>query len=166
MRHARRRGEEAMTDLDVLRLALEIGQDRSSDPRTRVGAVLVCRGQMIGYGANRTPPGVRYRQSQKYDVTEHAERDAIYAAALAGHQTAGASLYAPWFACCDCARGIILAGIREVVGLASLRAATPARWAENIALAETMLDEAGVGMRWLAGEAGVTITFDGRDFSC
>jgi dCMP deaminase len=47
---------------------------------------------------------------------EHAERDAIYKAAFVGMQTEGATLYVPWFACADCARAIIAAGITRVVG--------------------------------------------------
>jgi deoxycytidylate deaminase len=75
-------------------------------------------------------------------------------------------MYAPWFACTDCARGIILAGIREVVGLVSLRQATPRRWLENLEMADEMLSRGGVNTRWLNETVGVTIRFDGRDFSC
>jgi dCMP deaminase len=83
-----------------------------------------------------------------------------------GVATAGATLYCPWFACTDCARAIIQAGITEVVGLISLRNATPARWLLNVEMAEKMLEEAGVSQRLLAGSVGVTIRFDGRDFQC
>ena len=94
---------------------------------------------------------------------EHAERGAIYAAARQGTQTDNASLYCPWFACTDCVRAIIEAGIREVVGLVAVRQATPARWEQEIAMAEAMLREAGVGIRWLNERVGVTILFDGKE---
>jgi dCMP deaminase len=103
---------------------------------------------------------------EKYLFIEHAERAAIYRAASLGVSTAGASLYCPWFACCDCARAIIMAGISEVVGLVSLRNATPERWQENIKLAEKMLAEAGVGQRLLAVELGEWLRFDGELRKC
>jgi hypothetical protein len=48
----------------------------------------------------------------------------------------------------------------------SLRQATPRRWVENLELADEMLSRGGVNTRWLNETVGVTIRFDGRDFSC
>jgi hypothetical protein len=59
-----------------------------------------------------------------------------------------------------------MAGISEVVGLVSLRNATPERWQENIKLAEKMLAEAGVGQRLLAVELGEWLRFDGELRKC
>lgn len=59
-----------------------------------------------------------------------------------------------------------MAGISEVVGLVSLRNATPERWQKNIGLAEKMLAEAGVGQRLLAVELGEYLWFDGRYTKC
>jgi dCMP deaminase len=130
----------------------------------------VSRRGVAVWAANTFPPGVlrslsRLEPPRKYKFMEHAERNAIYAAASAGICTHGATLYAPWFACPDCARGIICAGIAEVVGLASLRAATPERWERDIATAEQMLQEAGVATRWLAGTVGEKIRFDDREIA-
>jgi dCMP deaminase len=159
-----------MTEIDYLREACRYAVQHSHDPETQNGAVLMA-GRRVIYAANCVPPGVvrsehRLARPFKYDFIEHAERAAIYKAAAAGAATAGATLYCPWFACADCARAIILAGIKEVVGLIALRNATPARWLLNVELAEKMLTEAGVSQRLLADTAGVTIRFDGRDFSC
>lgn len=159
-----------MTELDYLREACRYAAQHSHDPETQIGAVLVTSRQVI-YAANCVPPGVarsehRLARPFKYDFIEHAERAAIYKAAAAGAATAGATLYCPWFACTDCARAIISAGIKEVVGLIALRNATPARWLLNVELAEKMLAEACVSQRLLADTVGVTIRFDGRDFSC
>ena len=159
-----------MTELDYLREACRYASGFSDDPRTQNGAVLVSGKRMV-YATNRIPPGVAHESHRlepplKYSFIEHAERGAIYAAAAAGVPTAGAILYCPWFACVDCARAIILAGIKEVVGLAVSRNATPQRWADNVNLAEAILREAGVGQRWLAGEVGVTMIFDGRAMRC
>ncbi len=114
-------------------------------------------------GVERTPE--RLERPAKYAYMEHAERGAIYRAARIGTPTAGATLYCPWFACVDCARAIIVAGIREVVGHVLPRSKTPERWRESIATAEGMLREARVGMRWLAEPLGVTIRFDGEEMS-
>jgi dCMP deaminase len=159
-----------MTDIDYLREACRHAAQHSHDPDTQNGAVLVTNRLTI-YAANCIPPGVarpehRLARPFKYDFIEHAERAAIYKAAAAGAATAGGVLYCPWFACTDCARAIVSAGIKEVVGLIALRNATPARWLLNVELAEKMLEEAGVSQRLLADTVGVTIRFDGRDFSC
>lgn len=156
------------TDIDWLRLACQTAAEHSDDPHTQNGAVLVPRDGFVAAAANCLPAGIghrreRFERPEKYRWLEHAERGAIYAAAKQGTGTAGAVLYCPWWACMDCARSIICAGIREVVGLAAARNATPARWEPEIAAAEEMLREAGVSMRWLSESVGVTIFFDGKE---
>ena len=141
----------------------------SHDPHTQNGAVLVPNvAAYVFIGVNRVPKGIyaapdRLIRPLKYKYIEHAERAAIYAAARFGTPTQNAALYCPWFACTDCARAIILAGIKEVVGHVKPRAATPQRWTAEIVQAEAMLREAGVAMRWLAEDLGVTIRFDGEE---
>jgi len=159
-----------VTDADYLRLACRHAATHSDDPRTQVGAVLVRSGYVV-MEANRLPTGVardpeRLHGESKYKFIEHAERGVIYKAAAAGIQTSGAKLYCPWFSCPDCARAIICGGVSEVVGLISLRNATPSRWEPEISIAERMLSEAGVTMRWIAGRVGEQILFDGKTFSC
>lgn len=159
-----------MTDVEILREACRYAARNSHDPNTQNGAVIKSVSH-FAWAANALPRGVaatteRLAAPEKYQWIEHAERAAIYAAAARGVPTSGATLYCPWFACTDCARAIILAGIREVVGLAVCRNATPARWLANVEAAGRMLEEAGVGQRWLAGPVGVTIRFDGRDLPC
>lgn len=159
-----------MTEIDYLREACRYATQHSHDPETQNGAVLVTSRQTI-YAANCIPPGVarpehRLSRPFKYDFIEHAERAAIYKAAATGAATAGATLYCPWFACTDCARAIVSAGIKDVVGLIALRNATPARWLLRVEMAERMLEDACVSQRLLADKVGITIRFDGRDFSC
>ena len=153
-----------MTELDILREAVTYAAKHSHDPRTQVGAVLKA-GKRLVYGANIVPPGV-IRDGDKYAITEHAERAAIYKAAATGVPTAGATLYAPWFACPDCARAIILAGVVEVVGLTYLDYKTPLRWREQVDLAVRMLRQAGVATRWVGNAVGATLLFDGEKISC
>jgi len=151
-----------MTDLNYLREALRHAKSASHDNDTHVGAVLVVGKRHI-YAANRRAVGL---DAEKADVIEHAERAAIYKAASCGYATAGGVLYAPWFACPECARAIVLAGIREVVGLKSLRLATPERWLWPITVGDAILRAGGVGVRLVDGETGVVIRFNGEDYKC
>jgi dCMP deaminase len=46
----------------------------------------------------------RHARPAKHKWTEHAERNAIFAAARAGIPIDGCTMYLPWFPCMDCAR--------------------------------------------------------------
>lgn len=155
------------SDLDWLRMAFQYASMASGDPDTQNGAVLVPSSGFAIHTANKVPHGLaalpsRLERPAKYKWIEHAERRAIYAAARRGEVCEGATLYCCWFACPDCARAIICAGVREVVGHVTPRSLTPARWEPEVALGELMLREAGVSMRWAADKIGVTIKFDGK----
>ena len=100
-------------------------------------------------GANRFPFGVvklpeRLETAVKLTYMEHAEQDVILRAAYHGIKTQGALLFCPWFACADCARAIIGAGIATVIGHKQMMEKTPERWQSAIDAADVMLDEAGV----------------------
>lgn len=124
--------------------------ERSPDTSTQNGALVI--GQyhgMFGKGRNEFPRGVkhlpeRFARPKKYEFTEHAERNAIYDAARHGITTDGATMVCPWFACADCARGIIQSGIIKVIGHKRMFDETPEHWKGSIASAFEMLNEAGV----------------------
>lgn len=152
----------------MLRDVVEYANEFSDDPRTKNAAVLVSRKWERVFAANTLPSGVarsteRFTPPTKYRFMEHAERAAIYKAAAGGVSTTGSTVYCPWFACTDCARGIISAGVREVVGLALLRTLTPHRWEQETSLAEQMLREAGVSMLWITETVGAVLRFDDRN---
>jgi dCMP deaminase len=157
-----------MTDADYLRLAFQSAAEWSGDNSTQNGATLVPHAGPILSAANDFPIGVHSRLDRpaKYQRIEHAERAVIYEAARAGVSTLGASLYCCWFACSDCARAIVMAGIREVVGHALPRQETPQRWAAEVVAGEQILREGGVSMRWLTGNLGCEILFDGGRLKC
>ena len=67
-----------------------------------------------------------------------------YRCARCGTSLKGCVIYCAWPPCTDCARGIIQAGIVEVV-VRSLNCVS--RWADDMAVALEMLDEAGVKLR-------------------
>lgn len=157
------------TDIDWLRVACMVASDRSDDRHTKNGAVLVPKEPgFVAVAANSMPRGTkavpeRLERPAKYQWLEHAERGVIYAAARQGVKTDGATLYCPWFACIDCARAIIVSGVREVVGHVVTRQLTPPRWEEQITAAEAMLRESGVSLRWLADRVGARLLFDGKE---
>jgi dCMP deaminase len=153
-------------DAIYLREACKVGRMDSQDPHTQNGALLRAHSGEIVVAANRLPPEVvvseaRLARPAKYQFVEHAERGAIFAAAKAGIATHNATLYCPWFACADCARAIILAGITRAVGHSVPRSHANGRWADSIAAADQMLREAGVRMELLDEPLGVSYLFNG-----
>jgi len=95
---------------------------KSKDIRTQIGAVIVGSDkQIVSTGYNSFPRNIvdnnydRQVRPEKYYWMEHAERNAIYNAALNGVSTKNTSIYLTCgVPCCDCARGIINAGIKKV----------------------------------------------------
>lgn len=132
----------------------EAVRQKSKDPNTKVGAVIVGPDhQIISTGFNGFPRGIdetiaaRWDVPLKYDFIEHAERNAIYNAARHGISLKGCSMYLSTFAvpCIACSKAVIQSGIVTVVGTA--REPTPDHWVDNLKFAELMLREAGVECR-------------------
>ncbi len=122
---------------------------QSPDLSTQNGALLLTDNGDIFTGCNTFPVGVaitneRLQRPGKYAFTEHAERNAIFAAAKAGVTPDGGVLYCPWAACADCARAIAIMGVKKVVTHGLMMRLTPPHWKESIAFANQILQEAGV----------------------
>lgn len=119
-----RAGEEARLDkwdLRFLRMARAVA-GWSKDRSTKCGAVLVRDRRVLSTGYNGFPPGVDDEDDRlhgrpiKYYVTEHAERNALYNAAVHGVSTAGATAYVfGLHPCARCVRGLLLAKVEELV---------------------------------------------------
>jgi dCMP deaminase len=153
---------------NILRNAYRYADIHSDDPHTKLGAILMNEHQVIGLGANRLPIRIsflgstngvgnatRLTRPKKYSFIEHAERCAIYDAARRGISTVGAELYIPWFACADCARAIIEAGICRVIGHKQMfDHVGDYHWNESIAYGNEMLAEAGVETHYYDGHLG------------
>ena len=159
-----------MDDQHFLREAYRYASVHSTDPSVQNGTVIVLGQNILTYGANHFPYKVaesaeRWERPLKYSYVEHAERNAIYAAARKGTSISGAVMYSPWSACTDCARGIIQAGIAELVAHKPIMDKTPERWRASIDLAISMLTEAGVRYRMVDGYLHApAIRFDGELF--
>lgn len=90
----------------------------SKDSSTGVGAVIVSdNGDPISFGFNGFPRGIHEapeltERPNKYDFTEHAERNAIY---LSRRDLRGTTMFVTHFPCPGCARGIVQSGITRLV---------------------------------------------------
>lgn len=155
-----------MNHVDMLTRAYKVAMRDSKDPRTNNGAVLLTLNGRYFEGANHFPSGVhetpeRWVKPLKYQTVAHAETNAIHAAAKAGVSTNRGVLFAPWFACCECAKAIIQAGITIVIGHDAPFHNRP-DWQNDLDHADVMLREAGITFfRVVHKFQGISILFDG-----
>jgi len=139
-------------DARFLALAQFVGS-WSKDRSTKIGCVIVGPSNEIrSIGYNGFPRGIadeedlRHERPAKYLWTEHAERNAIYHAALVGVPLRGCRMYLPWFPCMDCARAIVQSGLVELIAFAP--DLTDPKWGEDFRHASDLLREAGVATRF------------------
>lgn len=129
----------------------------SKDPSTQVGALIIGpQGDGGPWGFNGAPRGSkadelgdpRGQRPEKYFWFEHAERNAIYAAARSGYATAGCSMVVTHPPCMDCARAMVQAGIKHVIVLAASEAFAQ-RWHEHTIRTRQLFDECGISLTHL-----------------
>jgi dCMP deaminase len=139
-------------DLSYLGLADTI-RSKSLDPNTQIGAVIVDQNDVVlTTGYNRFPRGIqdtpeRWDRPLKYQYVVHAEHNAILTAAWAGIPLEGTKIYIvgmgpPTVPCVSCAKAIIQAGIRTVIG-SGYKPATDG-WDDILKQAADLLSEAGI----------------------
>lgn len=91
---------------------------RSHDPRTKVGAVLVKNGVIIGLGYNGAPRKFRmtfdWNSAEKYTYVIHAEMNAVANACAAGASVVGADMYLTLSPCHDCMKLLIQHQIKNI----------------------------------------------------
>lgn len=139
--------EEEKWHIRFLRLAKEVST-WSKDPSTKVGCVLSRDRRVISTGYNGFPRIISdsfdrlMDRDQKYEITVHAEVNAITTAALHGVSTEGCSAYVTFNPCSRCASVLINAGIKSV--FVEGGSEVPDRWLQNFILASKLLAEAGV----------------------
>ena len=97
--------------------------DRSKDPSTQAGAVIVDKNNIVlGLGYNGFPKGIDNTKftweregdfiNTKYAYVCHAEENAVY---NANKNTDGGKIYCTLFPCNECSKTIIQNGIKEVI---------------------------------------------------
>ena len=139
--------QEKKWDIRFIKLAQEVST-WSIDPSTKVGCVLVKNKRVISTGYNGFPKGISDNfdrlmdREQKYEITVHAEVNAVTTAALHGVSTEGSTAYITLMPCSRCASVLINAGVTAVCVLAN--PVIPDRWLSNFILASNLLAEAGV----------------------
>lgn len=120
----------------------------SKDPSTKVGCVLVRNKRIISTGYNGFPKNLSdnldrlMNREEKYEITVHAEVNAVTTAAVHGISTEGSTAYVTFNPCSRCAAVLINAGITSVYSYAG--ADIPERWLTNFILASKILAEANV----------------------
>ena len=130
-----------------LRLAKEVST-WSVDPSTKVGCVLVKNKRVISTGYNGFPKNISDNfdrlmdRERKYEITVHAEVNAVTTAALHGVSTEGSAAYVSFSPCSRCAAVLINAGITAVYVIGG--DTIPDRWLSNFITASNLLAEAGV----------------------
>ena len=91
---------------------------RSADPHTQVGAVLVKNNCVIGVGYNGEPKGFHFdfdwNSPEKYPYVIHAEMNAISNANRNGVDCNGADIYLTLSPCHDCIKLLIQHKIKNV----------------------------------------------------
>ena len=151
-----------------LRQAYIHAQARSEDPRTQNGALIVFPSSgIIAADANRYPSIRQPVYQEKYDYIEHAERAVIYRCVSKGLTTLNTHMYCPFIACPECARAIVMAGIRQVVGHKTIWDIIPPRWKLKCNIGINILEGAGVEVLLYEGkvlnDGEFRIKFDGED---
>ena len=108
----------------------------------------------------------RWERPLKYDLVEHAERNAVYNAARVGIPLDGCRAYLNWepLPCKECTKAFIQAGITEIIGPdiefpnhKKAEAPDEDQWQTGdqwkFSISETMLNEAGVTFRRVPWDA-------------
>ena len=146
-------------DTRFLRLAFEVSKESddpkaATDPRAAVGAVICLDDNVIAKSANRLPPGLRGDLSisdptspERYTLIEHAERCAIFDAAIELNSLTGATMYCTRFPCIECARTIAYFGIDRMVVGAGFK--DEGDWIESQRAARKMLRAHQIKIRYM-----------------
>lgn len=123
----------------------------SKDPSTQVGAVITEHNRIVSLGFNGYPHGISDsaetdNRELKLLKTLHAEENAIL---YAKRDLSGCEIWVTHFPCPNCAAKIIQTGI-SVVNCPTQSEDFLSRWGDKVKLSETMLNQAGVKVEWLA----------------
>jgi dCMP deaminase len=135
---------------------------RSKDESTHIGAVIVdSKNRIRSCGYNSFVRGIndnvseRQERPEKYYWFEHAERNSIYNAPIS---VEGCRMYTSGIPCADCCRGIVQAGIVEVIYWKGWDDTNSDLWIEHAKRSLQMFEEAGVKVRAYDGDIITKIT--------
>jgi dCMP deaminase len=143
-----------MNWIDYFLQIAEVVKLKSKDQSTQIGAVVVGEGNnVLSTGYNSFPRGLddsleeRQQRPEKYFWIEHAERNAIYNAALEGVSLKNSTIYlTSGLPCMDCARGIVNSGIKTVYCKEVCTTKNKEKWGESQSKTKQLLNECGVNL--------------------
>ena len=144
--------------------------EKSKDPSTKFGALLVKDNHIISSGFNGFPIGVkdlpeRYCERElKYKFVVHAETNSVLSAARFGISTLGTTLYTQTIPCHDCAKSIIQGGIKKLVVHCKWPVMSHSKWKESMEISGIMLSESGVEIRYVDEPLNVLAYLNGKSF--
>jgi len=152
----------SQTDYDMfyLRRARELSQETDDpnaqlDNRSAVGSIITVENELVSRSANKVPEQLRsvFEFSADFDserlwYVEHAERAAIFFAAINNNSLDGGTIYCTRFPCSDCARAIVSFGLSRLV--VSKGFLSEGKWIESQRYARQILRMAKVKIRYLS----------------
>ena len=139
---------EMDVNIDALFDLASLAASNSPNRIRQVGAaILTCDGSEPISACNTFPGGVadldwRHEGDGRFVWMEHAERNAIFAAARHGRALAGATIASTFFPCIDCARAIVQSGIARLVSPEP--ALDDPVWGVSFLRSRVILEEGGV----------------------
>jgi dCMP deaminase len=159
-------------DVLFMRMAY-LAATKSKDTKTKIGAFIVGpNNEPISFGFNGICRGVndnvpcRYERPTKYQYFEHAERNAIYTLPRIGALILpGTKMYTNGTPCADCGRGVIQAGIKEVIvhrPYEQIFSYLYDTWTDSCNTTTEMFGEAGVKVRMIDEYVGMDVYVNGK----
>jgi dCMP deaminase len=145
-----------------------LASEKSKDPSTKIGAVLVRGDNIVSIGYNGFPRGINdsidrlENREEKYFYIVHAEHNAILNAARNGIATKGATLYTSGMPCNECAKAIIQAGIETVYLHKQYPSLSHGKWQKSTNKAQEMFYEAGVFVADFDQELNIECLINGQ----
>ncbi len=147
-----------------------LAAQKSKDPKTKIGAVLVRDKNIISTGFNGFPHRVRDLPERYNDRTLkrrmvcHAEANSVLSAARLGISTLNSVLYSQGIPCSECSKVLIQGGISEIF----IHSQWPnlvhsPEWVESIELSKLMLTEAEISIRVFDKVLGLKGFLDGKE---
>lgn len=113
--------KERINRMSWQKMFMEIAKivaQRSSDPKTQVGAVIVKDNRILSIGYNGAISGFNFdfdwTTAEKYKFCVHAEANALSNAAKIGANVDSADIYLTLSPCQECIKLLIQAGIKNI----------------------------------------------------
>lgn len=154
-----------------MRMAYLVAQ-KSHDPRTKIGSVLVRDKAVVATGYNSFPRRIkdspeRYADRElKLKIVAHSEANTILTSARFGIRTEGTTLYTFGHPCHGCSVSIIQGGVCEVVTHKQWPdLAWNPDWLKSFEIASSLLKEAQIPVRIFDKVLGITGLLNGKEIS-